>query len=60
MKDLQTNVVLPLRRGTARGSQGLVFRLYTSNPFYVISADLVFVGLHVVQHPRADLRDLEP
>jgi len=30
---------LPLR------SRGFVFRLYTSNPFYFISADLVFIGL---------------
>ena len=30
----------PLRRGLLR-------RLYTSNPFYVISADLVFIGLRM-------------
>ncbi|WP_406697157.1 hypothetical protein V5E97_39825 [Singulisphaera sp. Ch08] len=34
-------------RNPRRGSRGLVFRLYTSNPFYVISADLVFVGLRM-------------
>jgi hypothetical protein len=28
-----------------RGRRGLLRRLYTSNPFYVISADLVFIGL---------------
>src|SRR3954447_25447631 len=30
-----------------RPAQGLLRRLYTSNPFYVISADLVFVGLRM-------------
>src|SRR5262245_53575988 len=34
--------------GDRRGRPGaIVFRLYTSNPFYVISADLVFVGLRM-------------
>lgn len=48
MKDLQTNVSPAVAPGEPRrGSQGLVFRLYTSNPFYVISADLVFVGLRM-------------
>jgi hypothetical protein len=30
-----------------RPARGLLRRLYTSNPFYVISADLVFVGLRM-------------
>src|SRR4051794_28304284 len=32
------------RKGRARG---LVGWLYTSNPFYVLSADLVFIGLRM-------------
>src|SRR4051812_16112322 len=35
---------LARRRGPARG---LVGWLYTSNPFYVLSADLVFIGLRL-------------
>src|SRR3954471_3933246 len=35
---------LARRRGRARG---LVGWLYTSNPFYVLSADLVFIGLRM-------------
>jgi hypothetical protein len=31
----------------ARPARGLVRFLYTSNPFYILSADLVFVGLRV-------------
>src|SRR4051794_848363 len=31
----------------AWSAQGLLRRLVTSNPFYVISADLVFVGLRM-------------
>ena len=31
--------------GLARPARGLVRFLYSSNPFYILSADLVFVGL---------------
>ncbi|SIO66367.1 hypothetical protein SAMN05444166_8056 [Singulisphaera sp. GP187] len=48
MKDPLTNVgPASAPRDPQRGTRGLVFRLYTSNPFYVISADLVFVGLRM-------------
>lgn len=48
MKDPLTNVSpASAPRDPRPGSRGLVFRLYTSNPFYVISADLVFVGLRM-------------
>lgn len=48
MDDLLTGVgSAPAPREPQRQSRGLVFRLYTSNPFYVISADLVFVGLRM-------------
>jgi hypothetical protein len=48
MKDLLTNVGPASAPGESRRrSRALVFRLYTSNPFYVISADLVFVGLRM-------------
>ena len=33
--------------GLARPARGLVRVLYTSNPFYMLSADLVFVGLRM-------------
>src|SRR4051794_20317586 len=41
-----------LRPGSApaaapRQGRGLVRRLYTANPFYILSADLVFVGLRM-------------
>src|SRR4051794_32663857 len=48
MKDDPTNVAeAPAPQAPALRLPGLVFRLYTSNPFYVISADLVFVGLRM-------------
>ena len=33
--------------GLVRPARGLVRLLYTSNPFYILSADLVFVGLRM-------------
>src|SRR5690348_9389833 len=33
--------------GLLRPARGLIRVLYTSNPFYVLSADLVFVGLRM-------------
>ena len=48
MTDLLTDDGPEGARWGLRGrSGGLMFRLYTSNPFYVISADLVFVGLRM-------------
>ncbi len=35
------------RAALARPAKGLVRFLYTSNPFYILSADLVFVGLRM-------------
>jgi hypothetical protein len=35
------------REGVMRQARGLVRFLYSSNPFYILSADLVFVGLRL-------------
>ena len=45
----------PTTTGCARPARGVVRFLYSSNPFYILSADLVFVGLEH-HSARADRR----
>jgi hypothetical protein len=37
--------------GLVRPARGFVRFLYSSNPFYIVSADLVFIGLRMTFHP---------
>jgi hypothetical protein len=46
-----SNHPVAVRAARPRRARGLVGWLYTSNPFYVISADLVFIGLRMSYDP---------
>jgi hypothetical protein len=47
----------PPPRPRPTGAQRLVRALYTHNPFYVLSADLVFIGLRMSFEPQAKVFD---
>ena len=42
----------PVGAPLAQPARGFVRFLYSSNPFYILSADLVFVGLRISFGPR--------
>ncbi|WP_435017801.1 hypothetical protein TA3x_005421 [Tundrisphaera sp. TA3] len=53
MTDLMVDPSRPAAPGLSRGWPGLIRWLYSQNPFYIISADLVFLGLRMSFDPNA-------
>src|SRR5260370_9123331 len=56
MNESLANIGAPAAHGWRR--RGIVGWLYTSNPFYVISANLVFLGLRMSFNPAARSFDI--